>query len=249
MTKIQIDRPIEELLSRLGVEATPPIPLERIATHLGVSEIRRQGMLEDGALVQVEGRSCILLRADRSPARQRFTLAHELAHVVLADRSGLVLQFRNGPKGRDAEENLCDNIAAALLMPHSWVQRSYETAPKTLDTVRQLAQQCEVSLAAALVRLVEVLDWRMALLRWTFHERKFRLISMTGLPSYLRHEIVSTRATHDAIASLRAHPQDVWHRIPLEVRGSTAIINAHVSLNGSAALALFDYRQLTSNRS
>ena len=60
----------------------------------------------------VDGRWLIILNREDAPAQARFTLAHELGHIVLGDLSPASLT----PRGR-AHEALCDRFAAELLLP------------------------------------------------------------------------------------------------------------------------------------
>jgi hypothetical protein len=67
-------------------------------------------------------------------------------------------------------------------MPTEWIRPRFSNNPMTLPTVRDLAQACEVSMAAALVRLDEVCGWRAALLRWREEGGRFRFVGGAGLP-------------------------------------------------------------------
>src|SRR3954469_9322341 len=81
----RLDRSVETLLATLGYPAEPPLPLEEIARSLGVDEIERVALLEEGRLERTKHGTRILLNAHARPQRQRFTLAHELGHLILAD--------------------------------------------------------------------------------------------------------------------------------------------------------------------
>ena len=60
----------------------------------------------------VDGRWLIILNREDALAQARFTLAHELGHIVLGDLTGA------GPPDCGAEhEALCDHFAAELLLP------------------------------------------------------------------------------------------------------------------------------------
>jgi len=66
---------------------------------------------------------------DDSPARQRFTIAHELGHLCLhpgqplrVDRSARVNLRATGDDGRGGEEREANWFAAELLMPEQMVR-------------------------------------------------------------------------------------------------------------------------------
>lgn len=204
MNRPGIEKLVMEVLRVVDVPATPPIPVRLIAERLGVSDISVRPMVEDGALVRLGPATRVFLREGRSPTRQRFTLAHELAHLLLlGDTDVASVEFRQVQRGRDVEENLCDDIAAALLMPAEWIRGRFSSRPMTLPTVRDLAQECEVSMAATLVRLDEVCGWRAALLRWREEGGRFRFVAGAGLPPPLFGQVGSAAATSSVLVVRR----------------------------------------------
>lgn len=83
--------------------------------------------------------------------RQRFTLAHELKHVLDASHEDAV--YGHLPKGpsRDRHvEAVCDHFAACLLMPRAWVKRLWGEGIQDLSL---LARHFDVSQAAMHIRL------------------------------------------------------------------------------------------------
>jgi IrrE N-terminal-like domain len=97
---------------------------------------------------------------DESPthltARERFTIAHEIGHYLVEAR------FRARPRNR-AEywelERVCQEFAASLLMPqrilHDVMSANVlESAPEALRSSRELARRAQVSVEAAVRRLI-----------------------------------------------------------------------------------------------
>lgn len=70
-------------LARAGGSLRPPVPIERMVCDEGF-RILRLGAMEDAVagLVSLPDR-IIAVNGRHHPRRQRFTLAHELAHVLL----------------------------------------------------------------------------------------------------------------------------------------------------------------------
>lgn len=87
---------------------------------MGLAELVRK---TDGFTVLREGRPYIFYNGDMLPARIRFTLAHELGHLVLRNGfsrfSGGVVTRSNAEPGttRDPEEQAADVFAVRLLAP------------------------------------------------------------------------------------------------------------------------------------
>ena len=246
MTRLGIEHLVKEVLRAVGLSPTPPIPVRLVAERLGVSNISIRPMVEDGALVRLGTVTNVLLREGRSPTRQRFTLAHELGHLLLLGDTDLAVEFRQVQRGRDAEESLCDDIAAALLMPTEWIRERFSSRPMMLPMVRDLAPACEVSMAAAFVRLDEVCGWRAALLRWREEGGRFRFVAGAGLPPPLFGQVGSASATTSARVAARW--PDRWVSLPLSVGREEQAVHAHVSVRCSSAMALFCHLPLTVSR-
>ena len=61
----------------------------------------------------------------RIRVRQRFTLAHELAHVILHPLADVSLPSHHETPAEARLEAACEHFAACLLMPRPWLKRAY----------------------------------------------------------------------------------------------------------------------------
>ena len=96
--------------------------------------------------------------------RQRFSIAHEIAHYVLHQGDtyidkGYRINFRDleAGSGTKREEVEANAFAAGLLMPSEWVRDAFEPQPFDLnddDGIRMLAKQFAVSTQAMMYRLI-----------------------------------------------------------------------------------------------
>jgi hypothetical protein len=236
---------VAEVVREFRVDLTPPLNLASLTRRLGVDDIRLEACREDGSVRRSGSSTIVVLRRDRSRQRQRFTLAHELAHLVLARDGDVEMAFRISAPRSTAVEQLCDNIAAALLMPASWVRAVMAKRSFSLATVRRLAYGCDVSLAASLVRLNEVAGWKGALLRWTYRHGRYRLMSCTGAPPEVRGQLGSAPAT-DPVLRAAEFDVDQWSKLPVAYGGAVLSIMAQLNSRADTAVALADYRQLSS---
>jgi len=155
----------DRLIERLGI-STPPVDVEWVASQLGVGIVYKP--LEDtvsGVLVQQGEQASIGVNALHHSNRQRFTVAHEIAHHVLHPNSptvfvdGLMIHFRDGTVPATPEEQEANAFAAALLMPARFLRR--DLTKRAIDAsdetaVRSLAQRYGVSPQALTIRLVEL---------------------------------------------------------------------------------------------
>jgi hypothetical protein len=221
-----LDRVVETLLVALGYQAEPPLPLERIAQSLGVDEVRCVPLLEEGRLERSSTGTRILLNSEAPPPRQRFTLAHELGHLVLADPGQPLVARRAGTF--TSEERFCDSFAAALLIPARWLERNYRTRPASLAAAREIAGHCESSLAATVVRGNSLLQWNRSFLRWRCDAKGvWRLASWAGVAPGLRGSLVTTPETQIALNEI-APASDGLYALPLGLRGRTGHFSTEV---------------------
>ena len=87
-------------------------------------------------------RPVIIITGGKAGDRQRFTLAHELGHLVM---------HYSFPKGLSDVENEADEFASELLMPEDAMRREI-VPPVTLTSLGELKVRWKVSLAALVMR-------------------------------------------------------------------------------------------------
>ncbi|GAB4206848.1 MAG: hypothetical protein OHK0013_23880 [Sandaracinaceae bacterium] len=96
---------------------------------------------------------------DTARRRRRFTLAHELCHLLYDRDRGAPLAIASGPWAPSDVERRANAFAAGFLMPASAVAKAVAVHdPTTLEGVRAIADQLDASLSATLARL-HVLDY------------------------------------------------------------------------------------------
>jgi hypothetical protein len=156
--------------------------------NVDVEEVPVTGF--EGALLQSEARGTskiLLKRGLRSEGRKRFTIAHELGHLLFEASS----DFRHGCQpvamlpslaspDREAQAN---EFAAELLMPQRCLARMIDQTGPTLANVQEIATYFRTSLTSAALRYQRVCGFQCAVvhsegsaIQWEFtarHERKF----------------------------------------------------------------------------
>lgn len=137
------------LLDRFDITDVP-VPVERIAKSLGA--VVRFLPLEDtlSGMIYVEDRRTIIgVNSHHHPNRQRFTIAHEIAHLELhkkrivheihVDRRFRVLmRDGNSASGTEGMEIEANQFAAELLMPSSLINEMLKKRGFDIDDVRPL---------------------------------------------------------------------------------------------------------------
>jgi hypothetical protein len=122
----------------------------------------------DGGLRRLpDGRFDILVREDAATTRQRFSIAHELGHVIFyrCAPKAKAMQAQRSQHAPEEEERLCNVIAEELLMPLATVTE-YLALPTCAEAAIALAKSCQVSIEAAAVRLTPLWPERGELQFW-----------------------------------------------------------------------------------
>ena len=113
------DRLAAEILATAGLTDERPNDIDQIADGLGVSFHPTDHLRTEGRVVHTPAGPVIEYNSRRPLARQRFTKAHELAHLWIAreELSPLTVATRAAFR---VEEEMCDTVGAALLLPRRW---------------------------------------------------------------------------------------------------------------------------------
>ncbi|MEV6525923.1 ImmA/IrrE family metallo-endopeptidase [Longispora sp. NPDC051575] len=147
----------------------PPVPIEAIAEAQGALILRNHFPgYESGFALREGGRWVIGVNTATSPRRQRFTIAHELGHLLLhddpliTDYSVLVgMRDENSSLGTHRQEVEANGFAAAILMPQDLIfvelKRELEVGADSRDElIARLARTFDVSTEAMGYRLVNL---------------------------------------------------------------------------------------------
>ena len=148
------------LLDQCGIERAP-VDLVRIARHMGIRRIRELDIRLDGQLVELgDGSYEVILSRHAPHTRQRFTLAHEIAHILVASVDDGSMSC-----GDEPTEELCNNVAAELLMPGRFIPAE-ALAGMDVAAFRRLATRFQCSLEATGWRILNLGQVTGALLVW-----------------------------------------------------------------------------------
>lgn len=127
------------------------MPIEEVARGLPRVEVKRFPELPSSGRTQWNGSQWVILVAtDEAPVRQRFSVAHELGHVVFHPFAASFPAYRDVTADQRLE-SACEYFAACLLMPRTWMKRAYYD--DGLQDLPSLARLFNVSWLAMRVRM------------------------------------------------------------------------------------------------
>lgn len=147
------ERQALKLLELSGISDVP-VP-ERIISELPRIDVRRISPFPvSGATHWVNGSWAIVVNGAEPITRQRFSLAHELKHVI--DHRFIHVLYTGEPDPDERHrwiESTCDYFAGCLLVPRPALKRIWATETQS---VAALAKRFHVSHAAMQTRLAQV---------------------------------------------------------------------------------------------
>jgi IrrE N-terminal-like domain len=173
-------RAARDLLQSEGIK-TPAVPVEEIARRhawLTYEDLPAEisGMLVPLASESSERRWAIIVNSGQALVRQRFTIAHELGHLLLHRYSqphadaGFKVRFRdeNSSLGSIREEVEANQFAAELLMPEPLLVKHLvamgldyaveEMTDRQLEKLRELASDFGVSAQSLTFRIANLAE-------------------------------------------------------------------------------------------
>ena len=150
-------RLIDDLDIRDLLNARIPVNIESIAKTLGAASVQKADISVAGMLLPTEDSFRILVNRNEHWMRQRFSCAHEIAHVILDPKLTPSLR-QELPEGPTALERHCDKLAAQLLMPDPTFSRYANSDVCSIHSVVKLAGTFQTSIRATTIRLMDVID-------------------------------------------------------------------------------------------
>ncbi|MFJ9897360.1 helix-turn-helix domain-containing protein [Streptomyces sp. NPDC091280] len=155
----------DEALARLAAEGTSSIDgldtadlLQALERTFGVDVAKiplPDGV--DGAAWQADGFRLIMIARTKVPTRQRFTLAHELGHILARDAQDLLTETQLSPgRQKDMTEVRANVFAANLLMPRGEIESVVREKDVTDEQLASLVVRFQVSPSALAARLTQL---------------------------------------------------------------------------------------------
>ena len=143
------------------------LDLSTLAKKWGVNSIEEREIESDAMLLPSKNGYSIVLKKSERPGlsfRQRFSLAHELGHLLLLKSQapapsgvvGTASKYRD-PGYSDEEEHLCDQIAAEILMPRMAFQEDGWMEGWSLRSSRTLHLKYNTSIPATARRMIDMM--------------------------------------------------------------------------------------------
>jgi Zn-dependent peptidase ImmA (M78 family) len=159
-----VDKKIKELWELFPKLVKPPVNLKNLMSALDIKfeEKDFEGQLS-GAAIFNGNEMIVTVNSNEPESRKRFTVAHEIGHLLLHADQALNIDIKpvnlnrdqNSTTGESWREVEANYFAASLLMPKDDVRNQFFKWSELDEDLRlkKLAQRYEVSMQAMSVRL------------------------------------------------------------------------------------------------
>lgn len=149
---------------------SPPVNPTELITSLGIEIIEKENQLGIEAFSKLDEHPTITINpAFDFPARKRFTLAHELGHIIIPWHNGDTKCFSDNPYSLislnavlDTQELEANVFASELLMPHEWLKTEVtkilsETPLDLENIIKKVSTKSKTSIMATMYALENAL--------------------------------------------------------------------------------------------
>lgn len=161
---------------------TPPTDLDRLAKNLGVVDIRKAPLPMRGRCLMEGAGVAIELSEELEAFEERFTLAHELAHLIVEEGRvaecaavGSRLKVAQAAAHQEVEET-CDRCAEEILLPAEWLMDKIEIEQPTLQQAVELGEECNCTVEFVVQRAMDLGLWHARLIWFEQHDEMFRAV-------------------------------------------------------------------------
>lgn len=160
----------DRVLQRAGARTPDDIDPERFAEEFFGAHVEYDhfhGEMTGVLIREPDSYPIIGVEKDASPGRQRFTLAHELGHLILHNEAYHVdtkffLRNELSTRAESAMEIEANQFASNLLMPSWMLKASVERQPFDVEeSAVELAKEYRVSIQAMTLRLARFLKYNL----------------------------------------------------------------------------------------
>ncbi len=157
-------RPEERLAQRLLARhkiTKPPFDLEALVQNYATLEYIEFPTDADGLVIGIGSKKKpeILINSKPYENRKKFTLAHELGHIIIPWHTGTIISHTDTESDPHLEweystmEGEANRFAAELLMPSKWLNNYSTNKQEIQNLILKTLELCETSLDSALIKI------------------------------------------------------------------------------------------------
>jgi len=146
-----------------------PISLNNLTKFLNIKTISNNSLEKDALLFIKNSQYTIEFKNSQNWRRQRFTIAHEIFHVVLFDLFGDIIDFNKVDLKRI--EYICNLGASEILVPKWSIKKDTENSQISMSIINTMIEKYKVSYSV-IFRKLNSLSPETSIYIWKKYARK-----------------------------------------------------------------------------
>jgi len=212
------ERYAQDILSSL--ELTPPIDIHKVCNLYDIKVYYENIHSAEAFLVVANGKKSIIINERKIlyMPRQRFTIAHEVGHFFIPWHSRQYACYKIGDfDTSDIYENEANIFASELLIPKASILSRLEGKTISLELIKELAQEFNVSLGAMARKVIDNTDEKVMVLLYYSNGNKLTQAKSKNFDLRLKPGIIKTSAAKELLLSRYSNEymkrilrSDVW---------------------------------------
>jgi len=174
------EKEAQKIINRFGI-TKPHIPVEEIAKKLGAQVIKQESDDNHSGMIYSDSHGVIIgVNKEHSENRKRFTIAHEIGHMIMHSHllegevhidKGFGVRLNRDKRsslGEDLLEIQANKFAAELLMPKAMIKKDikdlYVDISRDMDEhIKALAKKYKVSQQAMSFKILNTFESDLAI--------------------------------------------------------------------------------------
>ncbi|WP_103919762.1 ImmA/IrrE family metallo-endopeptidase, partial [Candidatus Venteria ishoeyi] len=177
------------LLQRHGL--TPPFNLEALVSNYANLDKRGFPTDADGISIGIDGGTTpeIILNTKHYPTRQRFTLAHELGHIIIPWHTGTIVSHTQLSISTEVKceyrvmETEANRFAAELLLPTDWINLLYSNSNNICQFLKKVLKDSGASQDAVLIKVFNTVEEMLILTEVNSYNELIKVYQTKSVPS------------------------------------------------------------------
>lgn len=159
---VDLRPPEERMAARLveRLQLAPPIDVEELCRSLADLSFKQFPIEIDGLCLDLKipgKRPKVWVSKTIPPVRRRFTLAHEIGHIIIPWHRGTIIDDIEAPRSKERGkyremEAEANRFAAELLMPSTWASGLAERSDHAAGLMHTMREIAQVSFPAAFLK-------------------------------------------------------------------------------------------------
>lgn len=185
-----------------SMNLTPPVDIYSVCNYYDIKVYYEDINVAEAYLIVAFGKKSIIINTRRIQyiPRQRFTIAHEIGHFFIPwHKSQCVCDKIGNFDPLNSVENEADIFASELLIPIASILPRIEGRTVTLDLIKELAQEYNVSLTAMAKKVIDNTDEKVIALIYYNDGAKYPLAISRTFDFNLKPGIIKTSAAKDLL--------------------------------------------------